>query len=96
MNMPEIAVFPASLLKWDKGLRRWPKSSHGKPCSALTAMDRVAAGETIEAQLESANPPEFEFIEIQYAEKFAGPRTRLIPVSQLCLGRGGPRNRYTR
>ncbi len=46
---------------------------------ALTAMDKVAMGETIEAQLESANPPEFEFIEIQYAEKFTGPRTRLIP-----------------
>ena len=46
---------------------------------ALDAMDKVSMGETINEQLKALNPPEFEFIEIQYAEKFAGPRTRLNP-----------------
>ena len=46
---------------------------------ALAATDKLAAGQTIEEQMNAQNPPEFEFIEIQYAEKFGGPRTRLNP-----------------
>ncbi len=46
---------------------------------ALAATDKLAAGETIAMQMQNLNPPEFEFIEIQYAQDFGGPRTRLNP-----------------
>ncbi|MBT6179501.1 MAG: hypothetical protein HOI23_19825 [Deltaproteobacteria bacterium] len=46
---------------------------------ALNALNAVAAGQSIKAQLESSNPPEFEFIEIQYAESFSGPGSQLEP-----------------
>lgn len=46
---------------------------------ALQALDKTVAGQTIQEQIATSTPPEFEFIEIQYAEAFAGPRSQLNP-----------------